>query len=221
MLCIVDRISAQFVEISQIAPVTVNRALSGNAFLTGGSTMAKESEGFNQAPWISGLAGADHTPQSYSTCHSISSPDCHALLILMCGGDLACAAGRLFTNVLHHRDKLSVRVGLTSAGNRQVLRQSKSATLHKAYRLQRIKEIDGLRAIAILGVFSCHFARQYHGLYLLKLGWAGVDLFFGISGFLITSILIGLRQDHAPYRTFYPQAPELRCAGFRGGSYSS
>ena len=69
--------------------------------------------------------------------------------------------------------------------------------------MQRIKELDGLRAIAILGVLGCHFARQYHGLSLLKLGWAGVDLFFGISGFLITSILIGLREDQSPYKTFY------------------
>jgi peptidoglycan/LPS O-acetylase OafA/YrhL len=69
--------------------------------------------------------------------------------------------------------------------------------------LQRIKELDGLRAIAILGVLICHFARQYHGLYMLKLGWAGVDLFFGISGFLITGILIGLRGGRSPYKTFY------------------
>lgn len=69
--------------------------------------------------------------------------------------------------------------------------------------MQRIKELDGLRAVAILGVFVCHFARQFHGSYLLKFGWSGVDLFFGISGFLITSVLIGLRDDETPYKTFY------------------
>lgn len=69
--------------------------------------------------------------------------------------------------------------------------------------MRRIKELDGLRAIAILGVFVCHFARQFNGSYLLKFGWSGVDLFFGISGFLITSILIGLRDDKTPYKTFY------------------
>jgi peptidoglycan/LPS O-acetylase OafA/YrhL len=69
--------------------------------------------------------------------------------------------------------------------------------------LKRIKELDGLRAIAILAVFLCHFARQYHGLSFLKLGWSGVDLFFAISGFLITSILFRLREQEAPYRTFY------------------
>lgn len=70
--------------------------------------------------------------------------------------------------------------------------------------MPRLKELDGLRAIAILGVFSCHFARQYnHALDFLRLGWSGVDLFFAISGFLITGILIGLRDKQAPYRTFY------------------
>lgn len=70
--------------------------------------------------------------------------------------------------------------------------------------LPRIKELDELRAIAILGVFSCHFARQYTPAFdFLSLGWAGVDLFFAISGFLITGILIDLRDKEQPYRTFY------------------
>jgi peptidoglycan/LPS O-acetylase OafA/YrhL len=70
--------------------------------------------------------------------------------------------------------------------------------------LKRIEELDGLRAIAILGVFSCHFARQYSRSFeFLGLGWAGVDLFFAISGFLITSVLIGLREQDAAYQTFY------------------
>jgi peptidoglycan/LPS O-acetylase OafA/YrhL len=70
--------------------------------------------------------------------------------------------------------------------------------------LKRIEELDGLRAIAILGVFSCHFARQYgHSLGFLRLGWAGVDLFFAISGFLITSVLVNLRKQEAAYQTFY------------------
>jgi peptidoglycan/LPS O-acetylase OafA/YrhL len=70
--------------------------------------------------------------------------------------------------------------------------------------LKRIEELDGLRAIAILAVFSCHFARQYSRSFeFLRLGWSGVDLFFAISGFLITSVLIGLREREAPYQTFY------------------
>lgn len=46
-------------------------------------------------------------------------------------------------------------------------------------------EIDGLRALAILPVLLHH-----SGLHLLPGGFAGVDVFFVISGYLITTILL-------------------------------
>jgi len=68
----------------------------------------------------------------------------------------------------------------------------------------RIQELDGLRAIAILLVLGAHFVPQESRLAnILGLGWCGVDLFFAISGFLITGILLGLRKREAPFRTFY------------------
>jgi peptidoglycan/LPS O-acetylase OafA/YrhL len=69
--------------------------------------------------------------------------------------------------------------------------------------MQRVTELDGLRAVAALAVFSCHFVGPNHVLGPLGLGWTGVDLFFTISGFLITSILLGLRNQESPYKTFY------------------
>ena len=48
-------------------------------------------------------------------------------------------------------------------------------------------DIDGLRAIAIVSVVVFHY-----GLWLEDSGFAGVDLFFAISGYLITSLI---KQD--------------------------
>jgi peptidoglycan/LPS O-acetylase OafA/YrhL len=69
----------------------------------------------------------------------------------------------------------------------------------------RIYELDGLRCAAILGVIAVHYRPPETGfLYqALSMGWAGVDLFFAISGFLITSILLGMRRTAHPFRTFY------------------
>jgi peptidoglycan/LPS O-acetylase OafA/YrhL len=70
--------------------------------------------------------------------------------------------------------------------------------------MSRVFELDGLRAIAILLVLGCHypgFANRAHGL--PRCGWIGVDIFFVLSGYLITTILLGLRGKSSPYKTFY------------------
>ena len=68
----------------------------------------------------------------------------------------------------------------------------------------RIPELDGIRGIAIILVIGCHyevFARQIWGL--PKFGWVGVDIFFVLSGFLITSVLLNLRGRDDSFRFFY------------------
>lgn len=66
---------------------------------------------------------------------------------------------------------------------------------HPAYR----PDIDGLRAIAISLVVAFHaFPSQVQG------GFVGVDIFFVISGFLISSIIFkGLEQGSFSYTDFY------------------
>ena len=44
-------------------------------------------------------------------------------------------------------------------------------------------DIDGLRAVAVLSVFAFHYGLPIRG------GFTGVDVFFVISGFLITQVL--------------------------------
>tara|TARA_B100001093_G_C26527547_1_gene884513 strand:+ start:125 stop:364 length:240 start_codon:yes stop_codon:yes gene_type:complete len=50
-------------------------------------------------------------------------------------------------------------------------------------------EIDGLRSIAVISVIFYHLQISLEGTEILKGGFLGVDIFFVISGYLITSII--------------------------------
>jgi peptidoglycan/LPS O-acetylase OafA/YrhL len=78
----------------------------------------------------------------------------------------------------------------------------------------RMPELDSLRGVAILSVVL------YHGLFwsnnltglsglarmvvnVTRFGWLGVNLFFVLSGFLITGILLGQKNAEGYYSQFY------------------
>ncbi|MDX3763393.1 acyltransferase [Streptomyces sp. AK02-04a] len=63
----------------------------------------------------------------------------------------------------------------------------------------RIPSIDGLRALAVLGVVVFHFELGLPG------GFLGVDLFFVISGFVITRLLLAQRErnQRRPWLDFW------------------
>ena len=81
--------------------------------------------------------------------------------------------------------------------------------------IDHVPALDGLRGLAILLVLLHHFGspsnfrsvlpRPFGEIVnrLFDAGWAGVDLFFVISGFLITSILLSSRFEPSYYRLFY------------------
>ena len=52
------------------------------------------------------------------------------------------------------------------------------------------KNIDGLRAIAVCSVIFYHATLEVFGIRLFPGGYLGVDIFFVISGYLITLIIV-------------------------------
>jgi peptidoglycan/LPS O-acetylase OafA/YrhL len=96
---------------------------------------------------------------------------------------------------------------------------STSASVQEAISPRRLREqssrhypaLDGLRGIAILAVFFSHFGGGHKSTnfvirtwsHIADAGWMGVDLFFVLSGFLITGILLDTAHRENRVKNFY------------------
>lgn len=75
----------------------------------------------------------------------------------------------------------------------------------------RVPALDGLRGVAVLLVVLGHFYPNFEWLkgtfapYLANWLWVGVDIFFVLSGYLITSVLLAKSLNWTNYRAFITQ----------------
>jgi peptidoglycan/LPS O-acetylase OafA/YrhL len=60
----------------------------------------------------------------------------------------------------------------------------------------RQTQLDGVRGVAVLLVIAYHH-------YIISWGWIGVDIFFVLSGFLITRVLLGTKDRGHYWSVFY------------------
>ena len=61
------------------------------------------------------------------------------------------------------------------------------------------QDINGLRAVSVLAVVFYHAEMKF-----FKGGWLGVDIFFVISGYLISNIIISeLNEGNFSFKNFY------------------
>ncbi len=81
-----------------------------------------------------------------------------------------------------------------------------SASQRPAWLPDFIPAFDGLRGLAILSVVLYHCLPRLQGTFLAKFvvwGWSGVSLFFVLSGFLITGIILDSGTSPRFYSNFY------------------
>ena len=104
-----------------------------------------------------------------------------------CGGP-GCRGGMDWLGIWGLRSPLGFE---GSQLNRHVEQPSRAGVASTSYR----PDIDGLRAVAVVAVISYHY-----GVWPFAGGFVGVDVFFVISGFLITTLIWGEIETTGTFR---------------------
>ena len=69
--------------------------------------------------------------------------------------------------------------------------------------MKRYPQLDAIRGLAVLLVLVHNTDRTSYTGFIARNGWMGVDLFFVLSGFLITGILLSTKENAGYFRNFY------------------
>jgi peptidoglycan/LPS O-acetylase OafA/YrhL len=69
--------------------------------------------------------------------------------------------------------------------------------------VKRLPQLDSVRGLAVLVVLLHNTDKHQYTGPLARNGWMGVDLFFVLSGFLITGILLDTKNTKGYFRKFY------------------
>jgi len=69
--------------------------------------------------------------------------------------------------------------------------------------MKRRHQLDAIRGLAVLLVLVHNTDRTSYTGFIARNGWMGVDLFFVLSGFLITGILLSTKENAGYFRNFY------------------
>ena len=110
-----------------------------------------------------------------------------------------------------HRTSTANANNQMTHGHESKMRVAQTGPIITSITRAHYSQLDGLRGLAILLVVFYHFSlphRDFHGnepgvvLQLAQAGWMGVDLFFVLSGFLITGILMETRTQAHYFRNF-------------------
>ena len=69
--------------------------------------------------------------------------------------------------------------------------------------MKRVPQLDSVRGLAVLVVLLHNTDKQQFTGYIAQYGWMGFDLFFVLSGFLITGILLETKGSYGYFKKFY------------------